>query len=57
MYPMPAYYERLEDDSFNKKTCIKICQISCCLSCVCIIYSLFFIKLIEYEDNINITIN
>ena len=56
MYPMPAYYERLEDDSFNKKTCIKICQISCCLSCVCVVYLIFFIHVIKDEIDGNYTL-
>ena len=60
MYPMlnQGYinYNLLNDmNDYNKKLCKDLCKISICLTCFCIFYLFFFLKVINDELNMNIT--
>ena len=39
----------------NKRLCKDLCKVSICLTCFCILYLFFFLKVIDDELNINNT--
>lgn len=41
---------------FDKKLCIELCGVFTCLSCVCVVYLIFFIHVINNELNMNMTL-
>lgn len=60
MYP-PLFVSDIKENEkdkifFDKKLCKELCRVFSCLSSVCILYLIFFLKIIDDELNMNITL-
>tara|TARA_B100001248_G_scaffold262300_1_gene257390 strand:- start:2688 stop:2873 length:186 start_codon:yes stop_codon:yes gene_type:complete len=47
---------KINKNKLDKKLCKDLCGVFTCLSCVCVVYLIFFTHVINDELNMNITI-
>ena len=47
---------KINQNKLDKKLCKDLCGVFTCLSCVCVVYLIFFIHVIKDEKVINFTI-
>jgi len=60
MYP-PLFVSDIKENKskigkIDKKLCKELCGVFSCLSCVCILYLIFFTHVINSELNMNMTL-
>ena len=60
MYP-PLFASDIKENKkdkiyFDKKLCKELCGVFTCLSCVCVVYLIFFTHVINSEINTNYTL-
>ena len=57
MYPPLFVSDIKENESkIDKKLCKELCGVFSCLSCICVLYLIFFTHVINSELNMNMTL-